>query len=393
MIPIFIPSYNRAGNIRTTQLLDRCGVTDYKVVVRPSQYDDYAKHLKRQNLLALDAEEGLSYAREFIRKRVKRGQWCLHMDDNVRGFGVPDEKFYRTYDSFEQGPGSLTDVNNRWYRTLNSPNKDFIAFYHVVVEDTMREADKRGAVLCGFSALQPAAMRPQKWRDVGYVCGKVMLMKNVRFPWRHISVSTGEDYALTAAHLLEFGRVLINKWGYPKRTHYEPGGCGTYEERLPEMIRTSTELMERYPGLFRWKTRGPKGVEKTEGELRFRLHNLDQVARWREAMLHPENVATASHGKVPRVKGPDHSSAPRGHHYCLVNETLCRAPSSPQAAFILKELRRAGKHGMTRAELVDLAVKDPKGFPTNQPHERAIGFFLSKFKGAGGLAFAEEMMK
>jgi hypothetical protein len=59
------------------------------------------------------------------------------------------------------------------------------------------------------------------------------------------------------------------------------GGCGTREERLPEMIRTSAELMHRYPGLFRAKTRGPKGIESTEGELRFRLHTLEQVAKWR----------------------------------------------------------------------------------------------------------------
>jgi hypothetical protein len=56
---------------------------------------------------------------------------------------------------------------------------------------------------------------------------------------------------------------------------------------------------------------------------------------------------------------------------------------------MLTALKKAGKQGLTRGELVALAIKDPKGFPTNQPHDHAIGFFLSKFKSAGGLEFAE----
>ena len=89
------------------------------------------------------------------------------------------------------------------------------------------------------------------------------------------------------------------------------------------------------------------------------------------------------------IKARRNPDAPRGHHYALIDESKCIAPSSPQAKFIIATLRKVGKRGMTRNELVALAVKDPKGFPTNQPHDRAIGFFLSKFKGTGGLEFAE----
>ena len=91
----------------------------------------------------------------------------------------------------------------------------------------------------------------------------------------------------------------------------------------------------------------------------------------------------------PVIKARRDPSIPRGHHYALVDESRCIAPKSPQAAFMLKALHKAGKRGLTRSELVALAIKDPKGFPTNQPHDHAIGFFLSKFKTAGGLKFAE----
>ena len=105
----------------------------------------------------------------------------------------------------------------------------------------------------------------------------------------------------------------------------------------------------------------------------------------------PEGVT-----KLPRtprlstgvVKARRDPSAPRGHRYRLINEAKC-VTGSPQWAFMLTHLRKAGKRGLTRSELVALAVRDPKGFPTNQPHDHAIGFFLSKFKTAGGLEFAE----
>jgi len=280
-IQIFIPSYNRAGKTKTPALLEACDVHNYKIIVRPSQYEAYAQFHDKSNLIKLDANEGLSYAREFIRRRVKRGEWCLHMDDNVLGFQVPKVSFYRSHDHLDLGQGTWKEKCKRASKIM-SRNVDFEEFYNVVIKDTIKEADKRGAALCGFAALSTGAFRLHKWIDVGYVCGKIMLMKNVGFPWRHIKVSVGEDYALTAAHLLKFGRILINKWGWPRRTHYAPGGCGTYEERLPEMIRTSVELMRRYPGLFREKPEDEHS--KSKGELRIRFHNLTAVERWRKEM-------------------------------------------------------------------------------------------------------------
>lgn len=90
----------------------------------------------------------------------------------------------------------------------------------------------------------------------------------------------------------------------------------------------------------------------------------------------------------PVIRARRDPTAPRGHRYKLVDEVKC-VTGSPQWAFMLAALKKAGKQGLTRSELVALAVKDPKGFPTNQPHDHAIGFFLSKFKSAGGLEFAE----
>ena len=165
------------------------------------------------------------------------------------------------------------------------------------------------------------------------------------------------------------------------------GGCGTHEERMPEMIQTSAELMERYPGLFRTKTSGPKGVERVEGELRFRLHSLDQVARWQAAMRGEVTVTAAKRRTTAKARPAP--SSPRGHCYVLVNEAKAYAPGSSQADFIIAQLRKAGGRGLNRHDVVAKAVADPKRFPTNQPHDRAVGFWLSKLKGQGALRFAE----
>jgi hypothetical protein len=158
---------------------------------------------------------------------------------------------------------------------------DFREFFDFIVEDTVREAIKRGAFLCGFSAHENPAFRAKKFSDVGYVCGKTMLMCNTGLPWYQSQESSGEDYALTAAHLYEHGRVLINKWGHPLRVHYMAGGCGPYEERLPAMIRAQQDLLGRYGNLFGVKN--ANAPDKKQGELRLRFHSLEQVAQWKYA--------------------------------------------------------------------------------------------------------------
>lgn len=289
MEKIFIPSYNRAGSgvFTTVNLLENAGCHDYKVVVRPSQYQDYLRYVKRSNLLVLPYEGGLNAAREFIRGRLKRGEWSIQFDDNVRGFIQPSKKFYRQNNEIAPGPGESMITRARWQRTMNE-HVSWKEFYKLVVLDTLREAEKRGAWLAGFSAHENPAFRARKWTDVGYVCGKMLLMRNQGLRWNQSTESSGEDYALTAAHLYQNGRVLVNKWGHPLRVHYQPGGCGPYEERLPAMQRAQQELTQRYGDLFGVKN--ANSPEKKQGELRIRFNNLEQVERWRSNFAKSPNL-------------------------------------------------------------------------------------------------------
>jgi hypothetical protein len=265
----------------TPALLDAVGV-GYTVIVRKTEYAAYvAAGTPKKRMMVVGAEHGLNAAREDARKTLAPGEWCLQMDDNVRGFIQPKRTFYKKFNEVPLEPGEQMVTRAKWQATMNE-KVDFTAFYNLCVSDTLLTAEKRGAYLCGFSAHDNPAFRFRKFTDVGYVCGKMMLMRNQGLPWNQSTESSGEDYALTAAHLWENGRVLINKWGHPMRQHYQPGGCGPYLERLPAMLRAQTELSQRYGSLFRIKN--ANAPDKKQGELALRFNSLKQVEEWQAGL-------------------------------------------------------------------------------------------------------------
>jgi hypothetical protein len=274
----------------TPGLLEKIGITKYQVVVREDEYRAYRQAgTPAENLMTVAKGYGLNKAREETRWEVRDSEWCLHMDDNVRGFIMPNKKFYKLNDHVPLGPKEKMITRKRWQSTMNE-EVDFGKFYDMIILDTLREAQKRGAFLAGFSAHENPAFRAKKFTDVGYVCGKVMLMRNQGLAWNQSSESACEDYALTAAHLYHNGRVLVNKWGYPKRVHYQAGGCGPYEERLPAMRRAQQELIARYGNVFGAKN--ANNPEKKQGELRIRFNSLEQVEAWRKTFKKNPNWST-----------------------------------------------------------------------------------------------------
>lgn len=283
---IFVPSWRRPDSMTTPSLLQACGITNYKVVVRETEYDAYLRGgTPKKNLLVVGADDGLNAAREATRLLLRKGEWCLQMDDNVLGFVQCQRRFYDRHAEVPLAADETMVTRAKWQTKMNE-RVDFTGFMYVV-EDTLRECEERGAYLAGFSAHDNPAFRFRKFTDVGYVCGKTMLMRNQGLPWCQSTESSGEDYALTAAHLYDNGRVLINKWAHPMRKHYQPGGCGPYEERLPAMQRAQQELSARYGELFGIKN--ANNPEKKQGELRIRFNSLEQVEKWRAALPHDPN--------------------------------------------------------------------------------------------------------
>jgi polyphosphate kinase 2 (PPK2 family) len=82
--------------------------------------------------------------------------------------------------------------------------------------------------------------------------------------------------------------------------------------------------------------------------------------------------------------------APRDHAYKLVKKSALPEKLSVQGAFIIEKLEAAGKDGLTKAKLAKMAENAPSKFPCTQPHDRAVGFYLSKFKSTGALDWVRE---
>jgi hypothetical protein len=281
MIKIFIPSYRRSASATTPALLDEVGA-DYKLVIRETEYADYAKNFPKRRLLVIGKNDDLTKAREHTRSLLKNGEWCLHIDDDMKGFVQCNAKFYASHERVPLKADEEMITRKRWQKTM-SEKVNFAAAYCLAIEDTMQQCEERGAYLGGFSAWENPAFRGRKFTDVGYVCGGMMLMrKQKNLPWRQSLTSSCEDYALTSAHLYENGRVLINKWLYPVSKIYQAGGCGPYEERLPSMVASQQNLLGRYGDLLGAKN--ANSPEKRQGELRIRMREVEQVEQWRSSL-------------------------------------------------------------------------------------------------------------
>lgn len=89
--PIYIISKGRFKNPQTVRSLDLLGI-DYKIVIEPTEYDDYCKFVDQDHILTLpfsDLGEGSIPARNWVLDHsISNGDqkhWIL--DDNLNGFG------------------------------------------------------------------------------------------------------------------------------------------------------------------------------------------------------------------------------------------------------------------------------------------------------------------
>jgi hypothetical protein len=90
--PIYIVSKGRHKSPLTAKSLDKMGLS-YKIVVEPSEYEDYKKSIPIDNILVLPFEnlgQGSIPARNWIMEHsISAGHkkhWIL--DDNINGFGI-----------------------------------------------------------------------------------------------------------------------------------------------------------------------------------------------------------------------------------------------------------------------------------------------------------------
>lgn len=253
-------------------MLRAVGYAEYNVVVHTeAQAAEYRKnpHVDPGKIMVSGAAPGISNQRRWIMERwAKKGEWFATLDDNIAGFC-----------------GVRPDLYGRDELAVQAPGFDRTVFDHPLGINTVvqrwqadvKEATRRGAHYIGFATVPNFYFLGRKYRDVGYVISKAALIHNVGVPYDP-QILAMDDYGYTAENLVRFGRVLINNWIIPKAGHYEPGGIGTYAQRLPRKIADCEYLMAKYPGLFRYKV---KAGCHPKAELQVRFTSVAQVEAWR----------------------------------------------------------------------------------------------------------------
>jgi hypothetical protein len=278
-LKIFIPSKNRQNTISTHKLFS--GEDTLVVVHNKEQYDAYA-HLGVGIAISNTAPDayGLTRQREWCMNLTEPGEWVLFADDNIHElWAIPlpyyyDEEITEITSAAKAGSSELASIVNK-YRPKKErvmPPNQFLAF---VVPECIMKAQEVGAHLVGFSVTDNPLFRAKKWGTTSYVSGKMFLLQNTGMPWDH--TITMEDFRNSAWHLREYGRVVINRYIHPRAIHYQPGGMGTAEERIPYRQRDCVKLMKEFPGLFRYK----KGDYP---DLSMRIHGEKSIDRWRNGL-------------------------------------------------------------------------------------------------------------
>lgn len=266
---IYIPSYNRPDIISTHKLL---GDLPYKIVVDDEIQKGYYlmnKTILPENIIVMGGKKhGIVSVRSFVGSLAKNGEWYVMLDDIATRitWNPSREDFLDT----KNNKRLKKDFEN------NCSPKDLLS----VFEEMIKFAEGENIYLCGFSTTPNFFFRGKHYSFVSNVKGVAEIIRKTDIDWDE-NCYTMEEYDFTAKHLKAHGKVLVNNFVHFHKVHYQKGGIGTYEERLPLKIKHSKYIMEKYPGLFYQPN---KKTAYKEGELMIKLHTLKGIENWRKEL-------------------------------------------------------------------------------------------------------------
>lgn len=281
---IFIPSKGRSQTITTHTWLDSDSVS-YNIVLHNEQEKaDYLKNksIDPKRIIVSGMPFGLPIQRQWIVEHLCNPmEWVIFLDDNISGFTRAQDDYY---DKDYLGKKDSLDFENKKFRQILSHEITPREFLHLCLE-MMEIGDRNRAFLCGFATTDNPYFRLHKFKFYGYVIGKALLRKKtiIKYP---VNWFCQEDYHDMAEHLLHFGKVLINNFVRPTSKHYQEGGIGNYDSRLPHKIELNRKLLYKYPGLFRYNK---KVGCPLEAEIILRLNTETQIEKWRLWMKKNDN--------------------------------------------------------------------------------------------------------
>ncbi len=276
MIPIYIPSYNRAKTITTTKWLDESNIS-YKVLLHSEKCKkEYLKAgiVKEDYIIVTNAEKGITNQRNWIVENLAvKGKWYISFDDNIRTFKRVVDEYYFNYKKI--------NVENKDITQKTFSKKITAKEYIELLLEDIKIAEIIKAEYIGYATVDNYFFNSKKYKNVGYVISKAVAIKYNGITYDK-KVEAMEDFCYCAEQLIKNNCVLINSWIKPKAGHYENGGIGTYDDRVERKIIDCEYLMKKYPNFFRYKI---KKDCHPKAELQIRFNNPKQIIKWKQLNL------------------------------------------------------------------------------------------------------------
>ncbi len=203
------------------------------------------------------------------RELVRDTSWYCSMDDNIERIEMVIPEIYHGGD--DHCYKGADEVDRDEFRHQVTTSKE--------LDELLLELVEQSALLrtnyAGFGWLENPFFRKRKWQNQGYVKGKLFVKRPDTQPWRwRPEIVLMNDHAKTFDTIARYGAAVVNHWVYVHHTRFEPGGLGSYEERLPRRLVTCAALYETFAGMI---TAG-----KTYDDPRMTLRSERTLTEWRK---------------------------------------------------------------------------------------------------------------
>lgn len=181
---------------------------------------------------------GIATVRDYILENlVAPGEWYAAADDNIEYIHSVVPELYND---------EINDFPERWEYEHPLLGLEVPPF----LEELKNRCIQKGTVYGGFGWMENPFFRKSKWQSYGYVKAKLMVAKNDGRKWRlDPRVCVMSDHVKTFDTIATYGSVVVNRFVYVHHERFQPGGIGTYEQRLPGRTPTCDYIYEKFAGL------------------------------------------------------------------------------------------------------------------------------------------------
>ncbi|QDP59248.1 MAG: hypothetical protein Tp1124SUR1244132_35 [Prokaryotic dsDNA virus sp.] len=245
-----IPTHNRSEIISTPFLEVFKNFDIYLIFHSNEAYKEYSKKndLSNINIVVTDIEPasngtGLPLNRKyFLENYVEHNEWIIFADDNVASIeGLISENLWNKF-----------ILQNNQKNLFSEWNSDL---FFKRINEIKNYADTVGAYHVGLQTSKNYFYAHKKYRERGYVLGKLTLWKKDNNFIYDTPFTAMEDFHHTAMHLIHYGKVLICDYVWANAKHFQGGGLGSKNFRKPNHIQSVEYLTAKYPQLIKVKNR------------------------------------------------------------------------------------------------------------------------------------------